>query len=76
MFPLHALRDALAAAIDEGAHITDEASAMERAGYSVAVVEGPACNIKVTVPADLAIAEAYLAAHPVVHSGVTGKHSS
>ena len=76
MFPLHALRDALAAAIEEGAHITDEASAMERAGYSVAVVEGPACNIKVTVPADLSIAEAYLTAQKAAPSVVTGKIES
>jgi len=48
--PLHAaLTDALAA----GVAITDESSAMERAGYAPRMVEGRSDNIKVTCPEDL-----------------------
>lgn len=48
-----ALRDALAA----GATVTDEAMAMERTGARPLLVEGAEDNIKVTTPADLALAE-------------------
>jgi len=40
---------------------TDEASLAERAGHEVAVVMGSARNIKITTPADLELAEFYLA---------------
>mgnify|MGYP000713507602 CR=1 FL=1 len=40
--------------------ITDEASAMERAGCSPALVAGHGDNIKITVPEDLALARYYL----------------
>ncbi len=40
---------------------TDEASLVERAGHEVAVVMGSARNIKITTPADLELAEFYLA---------------
>ncbi len=40
---------------------TDEASLVERAGHEVAVVMGSARNIKITSPADLELAEFYLA---------------
>jgi 2-C-methyl-D-erythritol 4-phosphate cytidylyltransferase len=40
---------------------TDEASLVERAGHEVAVVMGAARNIKITTPADLELAEFYLA---------------
>ncbi|MGH9557458.1 MAG: 2-C-methyl-D-erythritol 4-phosphate cytidylyltransferase [Terriglobales bacterium] len=40
---------------------TDEASLVERAGHEVAVVMGSARNIKITTPADLDLAEFYLA---------------
>lgn len=39
---------------------TDEASLLERAGISVAVVVGSAANLKITQPGDLALAEFYL----------------
>jgi len=39
---------------------TDEASLIERAGQSVAVVMGSARNIKITTPADMELAEFYL----------------
>jgi 2-C-methyl-D-erythritol 4-phosphate cytidylyltransferase/2-C-methyl-D-erythritol 2,4-cyclodiphosphate synthase len=48
------LRDALALASDA----TDEAALAERAGHRVQIVSGEASNIKITTPADLAIAEA------------------
>jgi 2-C-methyl-D-erythritol 4-phosphate cytidylyltransferase len=60
MFRLGQLQAALAQALDEGATVTDEASAMERAGYRPRMVEGHADNIKITVPAHLALAEFYL----------------
>ncbi len=60
MFPFQALRQALEQARADGVTVTDEASAMERAGYPVQIVPGPECNIKVTVPEDLAMAGLYL----------------
>lgn len=50
---------ALRAAIERGdpAGATDDASLIEANGGSVAVIEGPPGNIKVTVPSDLALAE-------------------
>ena len=39
---------------------TDEASLLERAGISVAVVVGSAANLKITQPGDLELAEFYL----------------
>lgn len=53
-----ALQDAQAA----GAHVTDEAMAMELAGGHPRLVEGREDNLKVTTPADLALAEYLLGA--------------
>lgn len=53
MFRLGALRQALTDALTCGALITDEASAMERAGFAPRLIEGRADNIKVTRPEDL-----------------------
>ena len=57
-------RDALLAALEQGItagwDITDEASAMERAGVHPVLVAGRADNIKVTTAADLQLAEAVL----------------
>jgi len=41
--------------------ITDDSCLLELEGYSVGVVEGDPCNIKVTTPLDLPVAEAYRA---------------
>ena len=60
MFRLGQLRQALERADREGLAITDEASAMELAGYPVQLVPGPARNLKVTRPADLRLAAWYL----------------
>jgi 2-C-methyl-D-erythritol 4-phosphate cytidylyltransferase len=51
------LEVALAAALADGVAITDEAMAMERAGHAPLLIEGAEDNIKVTTPADLALAE-------------------
>jgi 2-C-methyl-D-erythritol 4-phosphate cytidylyltransferase len=45
----------------EGFQGTDEASLLERAGQAVHVVMGSARNIKITTPADLELAEFFLA---------------
>ncbi|HEY5602000.1 MAG TPA: 2-C-methyl-D-erythritol 4-phosphate cytidylyltransferase [Gammaproteobacteria bacterium] len=60
MFRLHLLRDALNNAINDGFLVTDEASAVEHAGYQPKLVEGHADNIKITTPEDLALAAFYL----------------
>ena len=60
MFRLGELSEALVRAIDKGWLVTDEASAMERAGYKPHLVEGAADNIKITRPEDLIVAEFYL----------------
>lgn len=60
MFRYGDLREALRAAIADGATITDEASAMERQGHPVQLVAGSAVNLKVTHGPDLALAGYYL----------------
>lgn len=59
-FPRELLHDCLTRALNEGATITDEASALEYCGFHPQLVEGRADNIKVTRPEDLALAEFYL----------------
>lgn len=59
-FPTQALREALEQGLAQGRIITDEASAMEQAGFHPQLVEGRADNIKVTRPEDLALAALYL----------------
>lgn len=60
MFRLGMLRQALVDAADQGRHVTDDASAMELAGYRPLMVAGNEQNIKVTRPQDMALAERYL----------------
>lgn len=60
MFRYQLLRDALAAATDPDA-ITDDASAIEALGHAPRLVEGHPCNLKVTRPSDIRLAEMYLA---------------
>jgi 2-C-methyl-D-erythritol 4-phosphate cytidylyltransferase len=57
MFRRGGLTRALQAAMRVGATVTDEAMAMERLGLKPTLVEGSEDNIKVTTPADLALAE-------------------
>ena len=60
MFRRGGLTRALQAAMRVGAKVTDEAMAMERLGLKPRLVEGAEDNIKVTTPADLALAESIL----------------
>jgi len=59
MFRYQLLRNALAAVVDP-ATITDDASAVEALGLAPLLVEGHPCNLKVTRPDDVRIAEMYL----------------
>lgn len=59
LFSAQVLYQALAKA---GQHLTDDASAMEAAGYRPALVVGQADNIKITLPADLSLARFHLRA--------------
>jgi 2-C-methyl-D-erythritol 4-phosphate cytidylyltransferase len=61
MFRFRLLLDALEAATDPST-ITDDASAVEALGLAPKLVEGHPRNLKVTLPADIRIAEMYLAA--------------
>ena len=60
LFNSHILRAAIERALRLKLTLTDEASAMEYAGYHVKVIQGHASNIKITMPEDLALAEFYL----------------
>ncbi|HEX5755816.1 MAG TPA: 2-C-methyl-D-erythritol 4-phosphate cytidylyltransferase [Arenimonas sp.] len=57
LFRRGGLTRALTAALKAGARVTDEAMAMERLGLRPCLVEGSEDNLKVTTPADLALAE-------------------
>jgi 2-C-methyl-D-erythritol 4-phosphate cytidylyltransferase len=60
IFRLGMLHEALRAALARGLLVTDEAAAMEAAGFAPRLVEGRADNLKITRPEDLALAEFYL----------------
>lgn len=60
MFRHQLLLDSLTAGVEQGLSITDEASAIELAGYQSEVVQAISANIKITRPEDLALAEHYL----------------
>lgn len=57
MFRYGILKSALEASLSAGRTVTDESSAVEQSGYFPCIVEGRPDNIKVTVPADLALAD-------------------
>jgi len=59
-FPLRTLRKAIEEAIAAGNTVTDEASAMELAGYHPALVIGSRKNIKITEEEDLLLASIWL----------------
>jgi 2-C-methyl-D-erythritol 4-phosphate cytidylyltransferase len=65
MFRYRLLRNALASVTDPDA-ITDDASAVEALGLAPLLVEGHPCNLKVTRPDDVRIAELYLT-HTLAH---------
>jgi 2-C-methyl-D-erythritol 4-phosphate cytidylyltransferase len=56
MFPTQPLADAIDAGLSQSIVLTDDASAMELAGFKPRLVTGRADNIKVTQPEDLALA--------------------
>ena len=60
MFRLGLLHTALHTAQAADVTVTDEASALEYAGYWPRLVEGHADNLKITRPEDLPLAEFYL----------------
>lgn len=60
VFDIDLLRGALKKAVQDGAAVTDDCSAVERLGMSVKIVEGDERNIKVTTPMDLKIAQLLL----------------
>jgi 2-C-methyl-D-erythritol 4-phosphate cytidylyltransferase len=60
MFRLGLLHQALSAALTGGLLVTDEAAAMEAAGFAPRLIEGRADNLKITRPEDLVLAEFYL----------------
>ncbi|MEP5765353.1 MAG: 2-C-methyl-D-erythritol 4-phosphate cytidylyltransferase [Halieaceae bacterium] len=59
MFRFGLLHQALRMAARSGVAITDEAAAIEWAGHRPRLVSGDPANIKITRPADLALAERY-----------------
>jgi 2-C-methyl-D-erythritol 4-phosphate cytidylyltransferase / 2-C-methyl-D-erythritol 2,4-cyclodiphosphate synthase len=62
MFRYGLLRTALDSALAAGLDVTDDAAAVERAGYQPRLVAGSSANIKITRPEDLAVAAAVLGA--------------
>lgn len=60
MFRFGLLHQALQSALDSGLQITDEASAVEAAGYRPLLVAGSRTNLKITQPEDLPLAEKLL----------------
>ena len=60
VFEIALLEKAYEAVADWGIAVTDEVSALEAIGERVKLVESPHPNIKITTPADLALAEALL----------------
>lgn len=60
VFDADLLKAALQRAIDDKAEVTDDCSAVERLGAAVTLTQGDERNIKITTPADLAVAEVLL----------------
>ena len=56
------LKAALQSALEQDATVTDDASAVERLGKAVFLVEGEEENLKITTPSDLILAEAIVKA--------------
>lgn len=56
MFRIEPLLQALLGAMRKGHQVTDEASAMEHAGFNPRLITGRSDNIKITTPDDLALA--------------------
>ena len=57
-FRAELIKAALKDAVDRGLSLTDDCAAVERLGMRVRLVDGDVRNRKITLPADLKIAEA------------------
>ena len=55
------IKAALVKALEDGAALTDDCGAVERLGIGVSLTQGDYCNLKITTPEDLAVAEALFA---------------
>lgn len=64
LFPVRRLHQALSAAVEQGKPVTDDAQAMEAAGYQPLLVEGRPTNVKITRQYDLLLARAILQGEP------------
>jgi 2-C-methyl-D-erythritol 4-phosphate cytidylyltransferase len=62
VFETRLLKEAFAAAEEDGVNASDEAGLIERIGHEVYVVQGSERNIKITKPADMELARFYLQA--------------
>ncbi len=62
VFEASLLKAALQSALEQEAPVTDDASAVERLGKVVFLVEGEEENLKITTPMDLILAEAIVKA--------------
>jgi 2-C-methyl-D-erythritol 4-phosphate cytidylyltransferase len=60
VFETRLLKEAFAAAEEDGVNASDEAGLVERLGHEVRVVHGSERNIKITKPADMELARFYL----------------
>jgi 2-C-methyl-D-erythritol 4-phosphate cytidylyltransferase len=60
VFEASLIRAALQKALDDGAELTDDCSAVERLGMKVVLTAGDERNIKLTTPLDLTLAQALL----------------
>lgn len=60
VFQANILKAALQSAVNDGAALTDDCSAVERLGKEVYLTAGWKENIKITTPEDLTVAEALL----------------
>ena len=60
IFEASLLKAALQSALEAGAAVTDDCSAVERLGKRVYLVDGDEENLKITTPVDLLLAEAIL----------------
>lgn len=61
VFEASLIKGALTKALEEGAALTDDCSAVERIGFPVCLTRGSEENIKITTPKDLTWGEAILA---------------
>lgn len=60
VFEASLLKAALQSALEQGVPVTDDASAVERLGKTVFLVDGEEENLKITTPLDMVLAEAVL----------------